>query len=124
MEVILYISDLLPPYLTQGFQEKTCIKLCSLRSYSITKIVTDLNFLDSDELQKTTLVIYSLANLGDTLESILDNLDKLNRNGVTLISFFDYFDFSKFGTDPSSNIFLTTAIAMILKNNEIWKEIM
>ena len=124
----IYINETVIPYLTLEFQEKICREVADLKGYTITDLIKGPENLQTviskkDYNTNAVLFVYNLSIFGETLPELIDYIEKLSKRNIELISCFDNFALKTFGLDPQDNIFLTTIIALNIKNIELWKEL-
>lgn len=119
MKTGIYVKQVIPPYLSLEFQEKTCKIVCEIRNLQNVELVKTL----SDLKDYKRIVIYSLICLGDTLSEIIDAIKKLMDDNIELISITDPVNLNNFGQDATENMLLSVAIGSALRQNELWKSI-
>ena len=133
MSTAVYIRQLSGPFLTAGFQNKTCGKWLSKKNFP-----GEIVYIDNlDDVFKSNrmdgssasiynhqgLVIYSVAVLGDTLEEIIKIIKKLIDRGIKIYAITEPIDFQNFGNDPQQNMLLSACIGCALYQNEFWKNL-
>ncbi len=124
----IYINESIIPYLTLDFQTDICKRVADLKAYTVTEIITGKDSLqklltDKEYNTQCTIIIYNLSVLGETVKEILDYIERFSKHNVELISCFDDFALKNFGMNTEDNLFLTTVIAMNVKNIELWKQL-
>ena len=119
MSTLVYLAPLIPPYLTLDFQKDTFNRW--LNKNNITEYRYEKELSNIDDYQ--SLVIYSVAALGDTLQEIIKMIKTLTDKGVKIYAITDPIDFQNFGNDPEQNMLLSTCIGYALYQNKFWKNI-
>ena len=125
--MVIYISQVCPPYLTLEFQEETCKKACRMKDMDVGEMGEVIR--EKDKLIEylsnpvdNTLVIYSLICLGDSISEILSCIKKILDKNIQLVSLTEPIQLNLLGTNVEENFLLTACIGSSLYTNDFWKK--
>ena len=118
----IYISNLIPSYLTLEFQREVCKRYC--KKYSINNYIiieNDIQKLVNNLKMYNNVVLYTLACLGNNYDEIDMKIKQIMKN-TNLESIFEPL-LVKYISKTSKKLVINFSINLALHQNDIWEDL-